>query len=152
MLHFCSYGGLRVLSAFSGILSAFAEFLDLRWPTIELVPDLFALFVAHNVISTLICPEVAAVSIDGLFFACQQLWSHDHIVGIGRSDNHRVSKTAILIHADVGLIAKVLRVALLCLMDIRVTLFLLVFGGGRRRNNGRINYGSFFEDQSPFLE
>ena len=83
MLHFCSYGGLRVLSAFGGILSTFAEFLDLRWPTIELVPDLFALFVAHNGIFTLICPKVAAVSIDGLFFPCQQLWSHDHIVGIG---------------------------------------------------------------------
>lgn len=62
-----------MFSVFGKILPAFAELLDLRWSTIDLVLVFLAVLVAHNSVFTLISPKIAAVSVDSLFFACQQL-------------------------------------------------------------------------------
>ena len=71
---------------------------------------------------------------------------------IGWCRLHCVYQSAVLIHPNMGFIAKVPCVALLDLMCIRIPLFLLVLGGRRRGNNGGIYDRSLFQDKALFSE
>lgn len=65
---------------------------------------------------------------------------------------HCVNQSAVLIRANMSLVAKVPCIAFLDLMCIRVSLFLLVLVGRRRRDNGRIYDRSLFQDNALFGE
>ena len=71
---------------------------------------------------------------------------------IGGCRLHCVDQSAIFIHADMSLIAKVPCFALLDLMCIRSPLFLLVLDGRRCGNNGGIYTHSLFQDKALFGE
>ena len=57
---------------------------------------------------------------------------------------HGMNQSAVLVNADMGLIAEVPGVALFHLMGIRIPLFLLVFRRRRGGNNGGVYYRSLF--------
>ena len=63
---------------------------------------------------------------------------------------HGMNQSAVLVNADMGLIAEVPGVALFHLMGIRIPLFLLVFRRRRGGNNGGIHNRSFFQNEASF--
>ena len=73
-------------------------------------------------------------------------------MNIGGCRLYCVDQSAVLINADMGLIAKVPGVALLGLMGIRIPLLLLVLGGRRCGNDGGIHDRALFQDEPPLRE
>ena len=65
------------------VLSAPAEFADLAWTTVNLIPNLFAGLVTHFGVLTFLCADVSAVAIYYVFLSVQQFRCHGHIGDIG---------------------------------------------------------------------
>ena len=63
-----------------------------------------------------------------------------------------MNQATVLVCTDMRFVAKVPGVAFPDLMRIRIPLLLLVLGGGRRRDNGRVNDRSLFQDHPPLHE
>ena len=118
MLYFCPDGRFRPFRFLCCVLPAFAQFLHLRWTTIDLVLDFPASFVSDYGIFALTCAEITAVSIDCFFLSRQQFRHFRNVVDICRCGFHCVNQSAVLVHADMCFVPKVPGVALLDLMGM----------------------------------
>ena len=71
---------------------------------------------------------------------------------ICRCGFHCVYQSAVLVHADMCLISKVLSVSLFDLMGIRVSFLLLILGRRWGRNDGGIYNGALFQNEATLHE
>ena len=101
----------------------------LRWPAVDLVFDLFPGSIPGYGILSLLSAQVSAVTVDSFFLTGQQLRRHRDVMGIGSGHLNGVRQTAVLVHADMGLVAEVPGIPFLDRMGVRVPLLLLVFRG-----------------------
>lgn len=90
---------------------------------------------------------VTRVGTDHVFIAVQQFVELSDIRHIGRRAHHAVHQAELGVHADVGLNAEVVLVALLGLMHFRVTFAVLVFGRTWRIDQRCINDSALAQRQ-----
>ena len=117
------------------VLAAFAQLLNLTRTTVDLVTNLLSLVVSDDCIFPLFSADIAAVAVYGFFFAMQQLRRHAHVVDVCASCIDRMNKTAVPVYADMRLVAEVPGVSFFRLVGVRIAFLVLVFCGGRRRDN-----------------
>ena len=72
MLHFRTHRRLCVFRFLCVVLAAPAQLLDLRRAAIDLVFDFPARFVSDDRIFPLLGAKIPAVTVNGIFLACQQ--------------------------------------------------------------------------------
>ena len=71
VLYFCSDRRLCVLCFLGGVLSAFAQLLDLLRTTVDFILDFVTRLVPDDSIFSLTGSQIAAVAVDSLFFSGQ---------------------------------------------------------------------------------
>jgi len=108
-------------------------------------------FASANIIFSLeVC--LATVSIDSTFLTGQQLGGHGNIMLVRSGHLQRVDNTAVLIYANVRLVAEMPSVTLLRLMSIRITLLFLILGRTGGRNDGGIHDRPFSQNQTTLCQ
>ena len=115
-----------MLDLFGIILSAFAEFLHLRGAPIDFVFDFLTFFVAYNGIRALCRSKIATVPVYGFFFSCKQFCRFTYITNICCRHVYRMNDSTVLVHPDMRFVPEMPVVSLLCLVCIRVALFLFI--------------------------
>ena len=105
----------------------------------DMVLDLVSEPVGLNGILTLVNTEITAVAVKVFFRSFHQLGNDGYIMHIRGCRFYFVDESRIPVNTDVSLIPKVPLIPLLHLMRFRIALFLLVLGGRRRRDQGRID-------------
>lgn len=84
----------------------------LGWAAVDFVANSLPLIVAYNGVLAFFGAQIPTVAVCNGFFAGQKFRHHSHIMYIGAGSLHCMNQTAVLVYNDVGLIAKVLCVAL----------------------------------------
>ena len=125
---------------------------NLRGATIDLIANPFSVCVLFYSVLTLFCPKIAAVSIDNGFLACQQFRGHGDIVLIGSSHFYRVDNTAVLVHTNVDLVAKVSCVPFFNRISRWIPLLFAILGRGWSGNQRRIHDRPLFQHKSLVLQ
>lgn len=135
VFHFGPNRRFCVFFFLSCVVAAFAELLNLGRSSVDLVLNLFAVFVAYYSILAIRCAKITAVTIHCFLFTGEQLRCLCDIVYIRPCYFERMYQPGIFINTNVRFIAKMLRISLFNLMGIRIPLLLHVFCRRRSLDN-----------------
>ena len=124
MFHFVTNRCFLVFPAFDLSLRTDGLYFYLRWTAIELIVNVFPRLIPDYCIFPFTGPKITAVTVNNRFFTSQKLGCHGYIVDVCRCHLDGVNQTAVLVHTDMRLVAKVPCVAFFDLMCFRIPLFL----------------------------
>ena len=119
--------------------------MNLGRTTVDFVMNFLARMVFEHSIIAFVSTKIATIAIYNGFFTIQKLRRYCDIVNISRRNFDGMNQTAILINANVRLVAEMPSVPFLHLMRLRVALVLLILGRGRRGDQRRINNCAFLQ-------
>lgn len=114
MLDFGTYRGLFMLTTLDLCLRARRFILTLAGTAIDFVADRLTAFVLFQCFRTFFGSEIATVPINLFLFSGKKLRGYSDIVLVGCCYLYCMNQPAFLIHVDMGFVAKMPGIALLC--------------------------------------
>jgi len=134
------------------------ELLGLQLTVVQLLARAGALcnkpgyILAILMLIPLLNPKITRITEHALLVAMKKVASGHDVVNVGCCSIDAVDQPKRVVHANVHLHAKVILIALLGLVHLRVTLAALVLRGAWSRNDGSIHNAAFAQHQTVLLQ
>ena len=129
-LRFRADGRLLLFTTFDLSAATGAVVLVLRRSAVNFILYLPAIFVQENRVLPFFRADISAVAVDAFLFAMKKPGGHAYITYIRGGRLCCVNQSAVFVHANMRLVAKMPCVPLFARMSLRIALFFPVF---RRR-------------------